>query len=313
MKVRKAVFPVGGRGIRLLPATKAIPKAMFPIIDKPIVQYAVEEAVYSGIEQIIFVTTPSNRAIEDHFSRALDLEQLLEAKKRKDLLQYIRELSAMACFCSTSSTLRSERRGLGLAVLSAKHIVGDEPFAVILPNDLIDAEIPCMKSLLNIFSALEGSVLAVHTVPVEEISTYGNVAFCELDLPSFRKLRKKTYNRERVYKVKKLVQKPNPKKHEHLSNMAIIGRYVLSPDVFRILEKIKPGYEGEIQLTDALEELRKSGQTIYAYEFEGIYHDTRSKVGYVKAFLSYALKQPELAKVLSDGPSLNRLGNQKKT
>lgn len=297
MKIKRAVFPVGGWGTRFLPATKAIPKAMFPIIDKPIIHYIVEEAVYSGIEQIIFIMTANNRAIEDYFNRSSELESLLEKKNKQVVLKQMQEISTLAYFCSTPANPRGHLQGLGIGVLNAKSLVREEPFAVLLPNDLIDAEVPCMTSLVAIFDALQCPVLAVQKVPEEKISTYGNIGFCELKPSSIQKLKDRaTYNFQKVYEITQLIQKPDPHKHEHLSNLAIIGRYILPPEIFPILEEIPPGYEGEVQLTDALEVLRKNGQKMYAYEFEGDYYDTRSKPGYFKACLNFALKQPELAK-----------------
>jgi len=296
MSVKKAVFPVGGWGTRFLPVTKAIPKAMFPIVDKPIIHYVVEEAVRSGMEEIVFVTSPHNRVIEDYFSRSPELEALLERTGKGDRLRKIREIPSLAYFCSTQSTPWGELTGLGIAVLNAKPIVGDEPFAVLLPNDLIDAEIPCMMSLIAIYEALQCPIFAVCRVPETEISAYGNISFSKPDKGSTQILKEGPYNPSRLYEVQKLIQKPDPAKHEHLSNMAIIGRYVLPPEIFTVLEELEPGYEGEVQLTDAMEVLRQSGQKMYAYEFEGCYYDTRSKLGYVEACLSYALKQPELAR-----------------
>lgn len=294
MKIRKAVFPVGGWGTRFLPATKTIPKAMFPIIDKPIIHYAVEEAVSAGIEHIIFVITPNNQATEDYFSHSPELEYFLESKNKNILLDQIREISSLAYFSSTRSSTRRGVRGLGIAVLSAQKIVGNEPFAVVLPNDLIDAKISCMQSIVSIYEELRCPIFAVHRVPINELFTYGNIGFCELDQKTFQKLSNDTYIRENLFEVKKLIQKPDPQKQEHFSDLAIIGRYILPPEIFDVLEKLEPGYEGEVQLTDALEVLRRNGQKMYAYEFEGKYYDTRSKKGYLKAIINYALTHPEL-------------------
>jgi UTP--glucose-1-phosphate uridylyltransferase len=300
MKVRKAVFPVAGSGTRFLPAAKAIPKAMFPIIDKPIIHYAVEEAVDSGIEEIIFIITKNNQTIRNYFNPSIELERLLERQNKTDLLKQVQEIHNLAHFYYIPAAPIGKLQGLGIAVLNAKTIVGDEPFAVFLPNDLIDDEIPCTKNLVYIYEKLESPVLAVHRVPEMEISTYGNIGFCELDKESFQNLQGGPCKCERIYEVKKLIQKPDPKKREHLSNMAIIGRYILPSEIFSYLEKIPPGHEEQVQLTDALEALRKSGQKIYAYEFEGQYYDTRSKSGYINASLNFALKQPDLAKSIYD-------------
>lgn len=296
MKIRKAVFPVGGRGTRFLPATKSIPKAMFPIIDKPIIHYIVEEAINSGIEQIIFVITPNNQIIEDYFCHSHELEQLLEQKGKTNVLKQIKKISDMTYFCSTRSMIRSQNIGLGIAILNSIKLIGDEPFAVFLPNDLIDTDIPCMRSLINIHNVLECPIIAVNKVPTKELYTYGNIDFSELDCDTKDKLNRAGIESGKIYEIKKLIQKPDPQKKEHYSNFAIIGRFILHPDVFEILQYLDPGYEGEVQLIDALEELRKRGQKIYAYEFDGVYYDTRSKLGYLKACINYALKQPELAK-----------------
>jgi UTP--glucose-1-phosphate uridylyltransferase len=308
MKVRKAVFPVGGWGTRFLPATKAVPKAMFPIINKPIIHYIVEEAIAAGCEQIIFVTTPSNHAIEDYFSRSPDLESHLQTKNKLALLRQIQEISSMAYFCFTRATLREHFLGLGSAVLSASKLVGEEPFAVLLANDLIDCDPPCLKSLVALYEALHGPAIAAHRVSEETIATYGNIGFCDLDSESQYRLQQWPQISNRAYEVTKLVQKPDPRRCEHLSNMAIVGRYVLPPTIFPILEQIAPGYEGEVQLTDALDVLRQSGQRMYAYEFGGQYYDTRSELGYVMATIGYALKQKDLAVNIQEMLSAPRCG-----
>jgi UTP--glucose-1-phosphate uridylyltransferase len=300
MKIRKAVFPVGGWGTRFLPATKTVPKSLFPIIDKPVIHHAIEETVSAGVEEVVLVTGPNSNAVEDYFSRSPELESFLESRNEGELVRQVREISTMAFFCSTRSSKRPQARGLGVAILNARDIVGDEPFAVVLPNDVIDAEPPCLRSLVDIYEDLQGPVIAVHRVPVEKISTYGNVAVRKLGRGAARRLKGGAYVRERVFEVTKLIQKPDPRGDEHLSDIAIIGRYALAPELFAVLEGIRPGREGEVQLTDALEELRCGGRKIYAYEFEGAYFDTRSKIGYLRAILNFALKQPELAACVRD-------------
>lgn len=291
---RKAVLPVAGWGTRFLPATKAVPKAMFPILNKPIIHYVVDEAVGAGIEQIIFVITPNNRVIEEYFSPRSDLETFLAQRDKRDAIEELQKICNLAHFSSTPSRPRGQFQGLGVGVLNGKHLVGKEPFAVLLPNDLLETRIPCMKSLMGIYDILKGPVLAIHRVPLERLSTYGNVGVESLDEATSSKLLEGPYIRERVWEVTKLIQKPNPKKHEHQSDLAIIGRFILPPEIFAILENIPPGYEGEVQLTDALEELRQNGQRIYGYEFDGQYFDTRSELGYVKAVLNEAARRPEV-------------------
>ncbi|MBU4263353.1 MAG: hypothetical protein KKC76_15965 [Proteobacteria bacterium] len=291
---RKAVLPVGGWGTRFLPATKAVPKAMFPIMNKPVIHYVVDEAVTAGIEQIIFVITPNNRSIEEYFSPSLDLEACLEQRQKKEALKVVQKIPNMAHFSSTPAKPRGQYQGLGVAVLNAQVLVGNEPFAVILPNDLMETGIPCMESLMGIYKELKCPIVAIHRVPLERLSTYGNVGIKCLDEATSRKLPKGPYVRERVWEITKLIQKPDPKKHEHLSDLAIIGRFILPPEIFVILENTPPGYEGEVQLIDAMEELREKGQRIYGYEFEGQYFDTRSDFGYVEAILNEAYKRSEV-------------------
>jgi UTP--glucose-1-phosphate uridylyltransferase len=306
MLPRKAVFAVGGWGTRFLPATKVIPKAMFPILNKPIIHYAVEEAIDAGFDQIIFVVTPNNRAIEEYFSRHSDLETYLEKTGNSGKLREQREICCMARFSSTQARPRGEYQGLGVGVLNAKSIVGEEPFAVILPNDFLETEVRCMSSLMAIYSTLECPILAVHRVPVERIITYGNVKIVKPDGSMANKLSSGLYIPERVWEVEELKQKPDPEKNEHLSDYAIVGRFILEPGIFPILEQIEPGFQGEVQLIDALEEQRKNGQRIFAYEFEGDYFDTRSELGYTRVVLNEAAKLPEIRReirkmILSSG------------
>lgn len=293
MRVKKAVLPVQGLGTRFLPATKVVPKALFPIWDRPIIHHTFDEAVGSGIEQVILTLSRNNQAVEDYFGFDQELERLLEAAHKDDLLAQMKEICNMVYVCSTRFRPNDIPSGLGTSILSAKPLVGNEPFAVLLPNDLIDAPVPCTKSLIAIHELLKSPVIAVTRVPVDKLSTYGNIAYSELDLCGDEKLKDMPFIARNIYRVDKLVQKPDPKKKEHLSDLAIVGRYVITPDIFAVIENLVPGYEGEVQLTDALEELRRSGSSIYAYELDGDYYDTRSRVGFFNACLMYALKQTE--------------------
>jgi UTP--glucose-1-phosphate uridylyltransferase len=276
--VRKAVFPAAGLGTRFLPATKAQPKEMLPLVDKPIIQYGVEEAVASGIDNIILVTGRGKNAIEDHFDVSIELESFLEARGKRDQLAEIRKISNLINFAYVR---QGEPLGLGHAVLVARELVGDEPFAVILGDDVIDAEPPAMKQLIDVFHKVNGPVLAVVRVPHDEISSYGVIvpdASARLG--------------DGIFQVRDLVEKPP--KEEAPSDLAIIGRYVLTPDIFPALAKTKSDRTGEIQLTNGLRELVKS-RPIYACEVKGVRHDTGNKLGFLKAVVYFALKRPDLA------------------
>ncbi len=273
MKVKKAVFPVAGLGTRFLPATKSSPKEMLPLIDKPLVQYVVEEAVAAGIEQILFVTGRSKRAIEDHFDISFELEALLYEKGKDAELSQIRHIAEMV---NIFYVRQKEALGLGHAILCAREFVGQEPFAVLLGDDIIDAEKPCLGQLLDVYNKYRGSVLALEQVPLENISSYGCV--------------KANVISERVYEVVDMVEKP--KREEAPSDLAIIGRYVLTPDIFPILAKQTPGKGGEIQLTDAILKLSKE-EAIYGCRFDGIRHDCGDKLGFLKATVDMALKREE--------------------
>jgi UTP--glucose-1-phosphate uridylyltransferase len=277
-QVRKAVFPAAGMGTRFLPATKAQPKEMLPLVDKPIIQYGVEEAVASGIDNIILVTGRGKNAIEDHFDVAIELESFLEARGKREQLAEIRKISNMINFAYVR---QGEPLGLGHAVLVARELVGDEPFAVILGDDVIDAEPPAMKQLIDVFHKVNGPVLAVERVPHDDISNYGVI----VPEPSARL-------GEGIFQVRDLVEKPP--KDEAPSDLAIIGRYVLTPDIFPALAKTKSDRTGEIQLTNGLRELVKS-RPIYACEVKGVRHDTGNKLGFLKAVVYFALKRPDLA------------------
>jgi UTP--glucose-1-phosphate uridylyltransferase len=278
-KVRKAVFPAAGLGTRFLPATKALPKEMLPVVDKPIIQYGVEEALNSGIQNIIIVTGRGKSAIEDHFDVSFELEYLLESRKKKDLLAIVRGITDMI---NVAYIRQKEALGLGHAVLRASELVGDEPFAVVLADDVIEAETPCLRQLLDIYNFFSTPVLAVMEVPRESISNYGCI---DAD-PVMH-----NGSTDRVYRIRDLVEKP--KASEAPSNLAIIGRYVLTPDIFESLQTIDPGSGGEIQLTDAIRHLGRS-RPIYAYRFEGTRYDAGDKLGFLKATVEYALRRHDL-------------------
>ncbi len=275
MRIRKAVVPAAGLGTRLLPATKATPKEMLPLADKPSIQYIVEEAVASGIEHVIVITSRTKRIIEDHFDSSPELEHMLEQKGDHQTLAMLKQIEDMA---QVTFTRQPAPRGLGHAILQAKDLVGDEPFGVLLPDDLVDNGVPCLKQLMDIYEQREGSVLAVMRVPREQVSRYGIIDGEKLD--------------ERTWHVTSTVEKPQP---EHApSDMAIIGRYVLTPEIFGLLERTQPGQGNEVQLTDAID-LLLGQQSVYAYEFEGTRYDTGDKVGWLTTSLAYALKRPDLA------------------
>ncbi len=273
MQIKKAIFPVAGLGTRFLPATKASPKEMLNLIDKPLVQYVVEEAVNAGIEQIIFVTGRSKRAIEDHFDIAFELEALLHEKGKHSERDAVRSLADLV---NIFYVRQKQALGLGHAILCAREFINNEPFAVLLGDDIIDSEKPCLAQLLDVYRHWRGPVLALEQVPMEAISSYGCV--------------KAQTIATRTYEVLDLVEKP--KQEDAPSDLAIIGRYILTPDIFPILEKQKPGKGGEIQLTDAILELSKS-RTIYGCHFEGIRHDCGDKLGFLKATVDLALKREE--------------------
>jgi UTP--glucose-1-phosphate uridylyltransferase len=281
MRVRKAVFPAAGWGTRFLPATKAQPKEMLPLVDKPVIQYAVEEAVAAGIEQVIIVTSSQKRAIEDHFDTSYELERLLEEKGDIQMLRQIRHISDLA---QVTYVRQKEQLGLGHAVLVAKEVVGHEPFAVILSDDVVVGDRPCIGQLIQAYDETHGSVVAVMEVPKEETQRYGVIAG-EPVADGGR-------NRGRLHRVTRLVEKPRP--DEAPSNLAIIGRYVLTPKIFDKLEQTQRGAGGEIQLTDAIEALMEE-QAVYGYEFEGIRYDAGTTMGWLKASVELALERPELA------------------
>ncbi len=278
MRVRKAVFPAAGWGTRFLPATKAQPKEMLPLVDKPVIQYGVEEAVAAGIEQVIIVTSSQKRAIEDHFDHSYELEHLLEAKGDIDMLRRVRQIGDMA---QISYVRQKEQLGLGHAVLMAKELIGHEPFAVILSDDVVVGDRPCIGQLMEQYDKTHGSVVAVMEVPEAETSRYG-IINPDYDAET---------NDERLTRLKGVVEKPAA--NEAQSNLAVIGRYVLTPKIFEKLEQTKHGAGGEIQLTDAINALTAE-QEVFAYAFEGRRYDAGTTMGWLKASIELALERPDL-------------------
>jgi UTP--glucose-1-phosphate uridylyltransferase len=280
MRVRKAVLPAAGWGTRFLPATKAQPKEMLPLVDKPVIQYAVEEAVAAGIEQVIIVTSSQKRAIEDHFDLSFELEQLLEQKGDIDMLRQIRHISDLA---QIAYVRQKEQLGLGHAVLVAKELVGHEPFAVLLSDDVVVGDRPCIGQLIRAYDQTHSSVVAVMEVPREETKRYGVIGAEPTEDP---------LDGGRLQRVTRLVEKPEPDAAP--SNLAIIGRYILTPKIFDKLEQTPKGAGGEIQLTDAIEALMEE-QHVYSYQFEGTRYDAGTTMGWLKASVELALQRPELA------------------
>ena len=281
--VRKAVFPAAGLGTRFLPATKAQPKEMLPLVDKPIIQYGVEEAVAAGVSNIILVTGRGKNAIEDHFDVSVELETFLEARGKQAQLDEVRKISNLINFAYVR---QGEPLGLGHAVLVTADIVGDEPFAVILGDDVIDADPPAIKQMIDVFAKVDGPVLAVERVPRESISQYGVIAVDE-----------RANLGDGVYRVADLIEKPPMT--EAPSDLAIIGRYVLTPDIFPALRATKSDRTGEIQLTNGLRLLLKT-RPIYACEIKGVRHDTGNKLGYLKAMVYFAMRRPDLRDAFTD-------------
>lgn len=277
MKIKKAILPVAGFGTRFLPATKAQPKEMMPVVDKPVIQYLVEEAVASGIEEIIFVTGQGKRAIEDHFDHSFELEYNLIEKGKTELLNEIKKISEIAKF---SYVRQKSPRGDGDAILQAKHLVGDEPCAVLFGDDIVDSEVPALRQLINVFEKYGDPVIALERVPLEKISKYGVVAGTMIE--------------ERVIQIKKFVEKP--KKEEAPSDLAVIGKYIITPEVFDKLSELSEKFNSkkdELRLADAFTELLKS-KPLYGYEFEGVRYDCGDKIGFLKATVSLGLKHAGL-------------------
>ena len=274
MKVRKAIIPAAGLGTRFLPATKAQPKEMLPIVDKPTIQYIIEEAVASGIEEILIITGRNKKSIEDHFDKSVELEMELEKAGKQEMLELVRGISDMV---DIHYIRQKEPRGLGHAIHCAKSFVGNEPFAVMLGDDVVDSEVPCLKQLIDCFNEYKTTILGVQTVAPENVDKYGIVDGIHIE--------------DRVYKVKRLVEKPAIE--ESPSNVAILGRYIITSQIFEILENTKPGKGNEIQLTDALETLIRN-EAMYAYDFEGRRYDVGDKLGFLQATVEFALKREEL-------------------
>ena len=287
IKVKKAVLPAAGFGTRFLPATKAVPKELLPIVDKPTIQYIMEEVVHSGIEEVILITGREKGSIEDHFDTSAELENHLRKKGRHDLLKIVQEVSEMVTLVSVR---QKEPLGLGHAVLCAKKAVGDEPFAVLLGDDLIDASVPCIRQMIDTYEELHRGVnpsapgsalIAIQKVPWAETHLYGIIKGKKI--------------KDRVYRIEDMIEKPE--KGTAPSNLAIIGRYILPPEIFEILERVRPDRKGEIQLTNGLRELNKRAP-VYGYEFFGDRYDAGDKLGYLEANIAFALKHPEIGSKL---------------
>lgn len=274
MNVKKAIIPAAGLGTRFLPATKAQPKEMLPIVDKPTIQYIIEEAVASGIEEILIITGRNKKCIEDHFDKSIELELELEKSGKSELLEMVRNISDMV---DIHYIRQKEPKGLGHAIHCAKTFVGNEPFAVLLGDDVVDSRKPCLKQLIDCFDEYKTTILGVQEVPEENVSKYGIVNGIHIE--------------DRVYKVKDLVEKPSVE--EAPSNIAILGRYIITPEIFNILENTPPGKNGEIQLTDALKTLI-SREAMYAYNFDGKRYDVGDKLGFLEATIEFALKKEDL-------------------
>lgn len=274
MKVRKAIIPAAGLGTRFLPATKAMPKEMLPIVDKPTIQYIVEEAIESGIEDIIIVTGKGKRAIEDHFDHSFELEESLFKSGKLELLKEVQKSSNLV---DIHYIRQKEPKGLGHAIWCARNFIGNEPFAVLLGDDIVSATYPCLKQLIDQYNSHNASIIGVQNVTWEEVSRYGIVDSIAIN--------------DRLYSIKNLIEKPTKK--DAPSNLAVMGRYILTPKIFEILDNQKPGAGGEIQLTDAIAQLTES-EDVYAYNFEGIRYDVGEKMGFIKTTIEFALQHDEL-------------------
>lgn len=280
MKIKKAVFPAAGLGTRFLPATKASPKEMLPLVDKPLIQYGVEEAINSGIEDIVIITGRGKRSIEDHFDYSHELETALKNKRQYSLLEDIRKISNMVNFCYIR---QKEPLGLGHAILCARNIINSQPFAVLLGDDIIDSDRPCLLQLIDVFNRYGKSVLAIQRVGKHEVSRYGIIKADQIE--------------QGLYRINDLIEKPKPS--EAPSDLAIIGRYILDPEIFSVLDQTRPDSKGEIQLTDAIKKLLPK-QEVFACEFKGKRYDAGDKLGFLKATVELALKRNDLGKVFRD-------------
>ena len=280
MKVRKAVITAAGWGTRFLPITKAQPKEMLPLVTKPLIQYSVEEAINSGIEQIVVITALGKRAIEDYFDRSFELEYFLEQKGEVNLLKEMRELSSLA---DIGYIRQKEQLGLGHAILTAKEIVGKEPFAVLLPDDIIDSKVPVLKQMIEAYEQYKTNVIAVERIASQDTVKYGIIEPEKIS--------------GHIHQVLGLIEKPEPAQAP--SNLGVVGRYILMPEIFDALEVTPPGKNQEIQLTDALQLLLKQ-QAMYAYEFEGVRYDAGTPLGWLKATIAFALKHPDIGQELRE-------------
>jgi len=280
MKIRKAIIPAAGFGTRFLPATKSLPKEMLPVIDKPLIQYGVEEAVQSGIEHIAIITSRGKSSIEDYFDRSPELEQFLEEKKKLDFLEEVKRISNLAEIC----TIRQKRAlGLGNAVLMAENYVGQEPFAVLLPDDIFDCPTPCLKQLIDSFSELKASIIVLGRVDEEGTKRYGIIKPKQVS--------------ERVFQVEDMIEKPGPERA--YSDLGILGRYIFTPEIFEAIKRTAPDKEGEIQITDAIRLLLET-KPVYGYLFEGKRYDAGDKMGFIEAIIELALKRPEFSQKLRE-------------
>jgi len=280
LKVRKAIIPAAGLGTRFLPATKAQPKEMLPIVDKPTIQFIVEEAIEAGIESIIIVTGRNKRSIEDHFDKSLELEMELQKAGKDELLNLVEDISNLV---DIHYIRQKEPKGLGHAIYCAKAFVGNEPFAVLLGDDIVKSAQPCIGQLVDRYNEYKTSILGVQTVDWNEVNRYGIVDCNKIE--------------DKVFKVKNLIEKPD--KNKAPSNIAILGRYILTPKIFECIEKIQPGAGGEIQLTDALRELGRK-EAIYAYDFDGKRYDVGDKLGYLQATVEFALQREDIGEAFMD-------------
>ena len=280
MRLRKAVIVAAGWGTRFLPITRSQPKEMLPLVDKPLIQYSVEEAIASGIEQIVFVTALGKRAVEDYFDRSFELEYVLERKGDGELLQKMRELSNLIDICYVR---QKEQLGLGHAVLTVENVIADEPFALFLPDDVVDSKVPLLKQLIEVYQQHQASVIAVERIKPEDAKKYGVIEAKEIAA--------------RTYQVLDIVEKPEPE--EAPSNLGVVGRYILTPEIFDVLRVTPPGKNDEIQLTDALQSLLQK-QTVYACEFAGTRYDIGTPLGWLEATFSLALKHPDIGPALRD-------------
>ncbi len=280
MEIRKAVIVAAGWGIRFLPITRSQPKEMLPLVNKPLIQYSVEEAINSGIEHVIMITAMGKRAIEDYFDRSFELEYVLEQKGETKLLREMRELSSLIDICYIR---QKEQLGLGHAILTAKDIIGEEPFAILLPDDIIDSKVSVLKQMTEVYEQYRTNVIAVERISRQDTIKYGIIEPKRIS--------------ERVYQVLNLVEKPEPT--EASSDLGVVGRYILTPQIFDALKVIPAGKNKEIQLTDALQLLLKQ-QTVYAYEFEGVRYDTGTPLGWLKTTVAFALKNPDIGQELKE-------------